>query len=181
MSGCTTSLTQGLPEPDAAEVTYPDPLHPEYSRRLKAATIRSNIVEAHADVPTVCIPADHALKLTVSFRPMPLRLRVPVVPSPAATAGPSLAHQSTGTGSGQPSQCGESMPVVVSESAPISLAIEWLTDAAKMQEGYTAFKQGQHHVQMNADVMASWWFAVLFSEHYSRMVSPVQVMAHGHK
>lgn len=69
----------------------------------------------------------------------------------------------------------------MSESAPISPAIEWLTDAAKMQEGYTAFKRGQHHVQMNADVMASWWFAVLFSEHYSWMASPVQVMAHGHK
>jgi hypothetical protein len=55
-------------------------------------------------------------------------------------------------------------------------------EAAETRDGYTAFKQGQHHVQTNADIVASWWFAVSFSERYSRTVSPVQpVQAHGHK
>jgi hypothetical protein len=149
----------GLPKPDATEVAYPELLHPEYHRRLKAATAGSNIVGAHADVPTVCIPTNNALTLTVSFRPTP------------PSAGP--IHQPAG----QPQST-----VVVSESAPVPLVIQWLMEAAEMQDGYTVFKQGQHHVQTNVDIVASWWFAVSFSERYSRTVSPVQPMqAHGHK
>jgi hypothetical protein len=134
-------------------------LHPEYHRRLKAATAGLNIVGARADVPTVCIPTNNALMLTVSFRPTP------------PSAGP--VHQPAG----QPQST-----VVVSESALVPLVIQWLMEAAETRDGYTAFKQGQHHVQTNADIVASWWFAVSFSERYSRTVSPVQpVQAHGHK
>jgi hypothetical protein len=71
---------------------------------------------------------------------------------------------------------------VVSESAPVLPVIQWLMEAAETRDGYTAFKQGQHHVQTNVDIVASWWFTVSFSERYSRTVSPVQpVQAHGHK
>ncbi|KAI9573822.1 hypothetical protein HD554DRAFT_2166606 [Boletus coccyginus] len=148
---------------DAKEVSYPDPLYPEYSRHLKAATAGSNIVEAHADVPTVCVPASNTLKLTASFRPMP---------SSSAGLGAGPVHQPAG----QP----QSMVGMVSEPAPVpSKVIQWLMEVAKTWEGYTAFKQGQHHMQTNAAIVASWWFAVLFSEHYSQTVAPVQV--HDHK
>ena len=50
-----------------------------------------------------------------------------------------------------------------------------------MRDGYTAFKQGQHHVQTNVDVIASWWFAILFLEWYSQTVSPVQVYDGHHR
>ena len=50
-----------------------------------------------------------------------------------------------------------------------------------MREGHTAFKQGQHHMQTNTDVVASWWFAVSFTERYSRMVSPLASQVHGRK
>ena len=102
----------------------------------------------------MCVPADNALKLTVSFRPAP------------PSAGP--VHQPAG-------QSQSSGMAVVSESAPVPVVIRWLMEAAEMRDGYMAFKQGQHHVQTNADVVTSWWFAVLFSERYSRTVSPVQV------
>lgn len=144
------------------EVSYPDPLHPEYSRRLKAATAGSNVVRAHADVPTVSIPADNALKLVVSLCPMP------------PEAGPSVCQPA---GHSQSMACMESK----SKSALVSPVIQWLMEAAEMLEGYTAFKQGQHHMQTNADVVASWWFAVLFSECYSRTEAPVQVSDGGHK
>ena len=68
-----------------------------------------------------------------------------------------------------------------SKSAPVSPVVQWLMEAAEMLEGYTAFKQGWHHMQMNADIVAFWWFAVLFSEHYSQTEAPVQVSDGGHK
>ena len=119
-----------------------------------------NIIGACVDVPTVCIPADNALKLTVSFHPTP----------PSAGPVQQLASQSQSSGI-----------VVVSESVPVPPVIRWLMEAAKMRDGYTAFKQGQHHVQTNVDVIASWWFAILFSEWYSQTVSPVQVYDGHHR
>lgn len=69
---------------------------------------------------------------------------------------------------------------MVSELTPVpSEVIQWLMEVAKTWEDYIAFKQGQHHMQMNAAAVASWWFVVLFSEHYSQTVAPVQV--HDHK
>jgi hypothetical protein len=44
----------------------------------------------------------------------------------------------------------------------------WLSNKAKEEPGYTAFKAGQHHVQPNASVVASWQFAVRFCEKYSQ-------------
>lgn len=55
------------------EISYPDPLHPEYSRRLKAATVGSNIVEAHADVPTINMCGDQTSK--IGARMLLLKLR----------------------------------------------------------------------------------------------------------
>lgn len=105
------------------------------------------------------VPADNALKLTVSFRPMP------------PSAGP--VQQPTG----QP----QSMPAVSESAQAVPPVIQWLMEAAEMREGHTAFKQGQHHMQTNADVVASWWFAVSFSERYSRTVSPLASQVHGRK
>ena len=105
-------------------------------------------------MPTVCVLADNALKLTVSFRPTP--------PSAGPVQQPAGQSQSSGA-------------VVVSELVPVPPVIRCLMEVAEMWDGYTAFKQGQHHVQTSVDVVASWWFAILFSEQYSQTVSPVQV------
>ena len=143
------------------EVAYPDLLHPEYGHCLKATTTASglNVVKAHTDMSTVHVPADNALKLTVSFRPMP------------PSAGP--IQQPTG----QP----QSTPAVSESAQAVPPVIQWLMEAAKMWEGHTTFKQGQHHMQTNADIVTSWWFAVLFSECYSQTVSPLVSQVHGHK
>ena len=132
------------------EISYLDPLHPEYSRHLKVVTTHSGIIEAHADVLTMCIPANNMLKLTASFCPMP------------TSSGPirRLTNQP------QPG-------VMASGSTPVPPVVQWLREVIETQEGYTAFKQGQHHVQMNASVVVSWWFAISFSECYSQTVSPV--------
>lgn len=136
------------------EISYLDLLHPEYSCHLKVVTTHLGIIEACADVLTMCIPADNTLKLTASFCPMP------------TSSGPicRLANQP------QPE-------VMVSGSMPVPPVIQWLREVIETQEGYAAFKQGQHHVQMDASVVVSWWFTVSFSEHYSQMVSPVQALA----
>ncbi|KAF8549716.1 hypothetical protein OG21DRAFT_1525615 [Imleria badia] len=147
-----------FPKPDVTDVSYPNPLRPKYSRRLKAATAGSNLVEAHADVPTICIPADNTLKLMVAFRCL-----VPIPARPVQQPTGSLSSQLQFT------------PVVASKSALVSPVVQWLTDTARKEQDYTTFKQGQHHVQTNANLVGSWWFAVLFLEQYSWMVSPVQV------
>ncbi|KAF8129502.1 hypothetical protein EV363DRAFT_1584558 [Boletus edulis] len=148
---------------DAIEVSYPDPMYPEYSRRLKAVGNGLNIIETPAEVPAVCIVADNVLKLTVSS---PSHL----ITSESLPTGP--VHQPAGQS--------QSVPVATNELAPVSPVVQWLVGAAEMREGYIAFKQGQHHVQTNANIVASWWFAVLFSECYSQAESPV-LLAGGSK
>ena len=148
-------------KPGATEISYPDPLHPEYSRRLRAATARSDILDVRADVLTMCVPADNALKLTVSLRPVPSLSR----PVPGSADQPRARGAATG-----------------SESVLVPPVVQWLREEAEKWEGYAAFKRGQNHVQTNANVVASWRFAVSFSEHHSRTVSPVQVPSgHGRR
>lgn len=155
--------SHGTFQTDAIEVSYPDPMYPEYSRRLKAVGNGLNIIETPAEVPAVRIVADNVLKLTVSS---PSRLITPE----SLPTGP--VHQPAGQS--------QSVPVATNELAPVSPVVQWLVGAAEMREGYIAFKQGQHHVQTNANIVASWWFAVLFSECYSQAESPV-LLAGGSK
>ncbi|KAG2147538.1 hypothetical protein DEU56DRAFT_784484, partial [Suillus clintonianus] len=51
-------------------------------------------------------------------------------------------------------------------------AAAWLADRVQEEPGYAAFKSGQHHVQSNAAVVASWQFAVRFCERYSQKPCP---------
>ena len=142
------------PQSGTMEVLYPDLMRPEYSRCLKAATAGLNIVDAPTDTPTVCVPADNSLQLTVSFH----------LPPPD-----SLSHLLL-----QPPDS-EQCTAVMNESDRLSPTVQWLMETARLQDGYAAFKQGRHHVQANADVVALWSFAVQFSERYSQTPSPVQV------
>ena len=124
------------PRSGAMDVSYPDPMQPEYSQHLKTATAVLNVVDTPTNTPTVCVPANNSLDLTVSFHlppPPPSQL-------PLQLESPDLK------------QCAG----VTNKSDRVSPTVQWLVEAAQSQDGYTAFKQGQHHVQMNADIMASW-------------------------
>ena len=137
----------------ASEISYPDPAQPEHSQCLRCCgpTAGSNTTNAHRnDVRVIYVSADNSLKLTVHL----------------SEALPTLA-----SGSSRPAQ---QPTVLVGGSQRVPSVVQWLAEPQSWK-GYTAFKQGQHHVQTNAAVMALWWFAVEFSEHYSHMLSPVQV------
>ncbi|KAJ8580034.1 hypothetical protein M405DRAFT_87997 [Rhizopogon salebrosus TDB-379] len=63
---------------------------------------------------------------------------------------------------------GRHHPTTTDVESRMHAVAAWLSNKAKEEPGYTAFKAGQHHVQPNASVIVSWQFAVRFCEKYSQ-------------
>lgn len=84
-------------------------------------------------------------------------------PTPGATSALGTAH-------GQ--RCATASGSCASQS---HTATAWLAEKAQEEPGYAAFKAGQHRIQPNAAVVASWQFAVQFCERYSQKPCPVSM------
>ncbi|KAG1907510.1 uncharacterized protein F5891DRAFT_975195 [Suillus fuscotomentosus] len=160
--GSTMQLIERLHEKapgieDALEITYPDPAHPEYLRRLVSAAA-GGLLHSTPDAPSIHIPADNVLTLHVRFGQMRAAATAPgAAPAPA----PGAAHgQHCATASG-------------SHASQSRTATAWLAEKAQEEPGYAAFKAGQHCIQPNAAIVASWQFAVQFCERYSQKPCPV--------
>ncbi|KAH7904164.1 hypothetical protein BJ138DRAFT_1131082 [Hygrophoropsis aurantiaca] len=63
---------------------------------------------------------------------------------------------------------GDTLVAASGSTAIVDAQVEWLAERAKEQAGYGAFKNGQHRVQCNADIVASWRFAADFCEQYNK-------------
>ncbi|KIK32247.1 hypothetical protein CY34DRAFT_759548 [Suillus luteus UH-Slu-Lm8-n1] len=159
--GSTMQLVKRLHEKapcikDALEITYPDSAHPEYSRRLVSATA-GGLLHSAPDASIIRIPADNVLALQVRFQ------IVQTMEAAAATRGKHCAAASG------------------SRTSQFCTVAARLAEKVQAEPGYASFKAGQHRVQPNAAVVASWQFAVQFCERYSQKPCPVSELGGSHQ
>ena len=56
--------------------------------------------------------------------------------------------------------------------------VAWLKEAAWAHPGWAEFFKGMNRNLQNPDIVQSWKFAVVFSEEYNKMQSPIAVGSH---